>query len=290
MEAFGVHAVRGDVLDESALSEGMRGCWGLVHAAADTNHGAATAEQERVNVEGTRTVFRAAREAGVERGLQISSEAVLADGNPIHMADESWPIPEHHVGGYSRTKALAEQAALAESNGDFTVCAIRPRLIWGRDETSALPQIIAAVRSERLKWIGGGNYMTSTAHVTNVTARAIAALERGRAGQVYFITDGEPLPLRRFFTDMLATRGVAAPRADVPRWLVQAAIGLGSWLQPISGGRIKPPMSRQEYATLGHEITVSDARARRELNYAPVLTVQQGLTEMGPGGAWAKGD
>lgn len=42
-------AVRGDVLDEPALSEGMHGCRGLVHAAADTNNGAATAEQERVN-------------------------------------------------------------------------------------------------------------------------------------------------------------------------------------------------------------------------------------------------
>src|SRR5690606_31457557 len=159
-----------------------------------------------------------------------------------------------------RTKAAAEQAALAESREGFVVCAIRPRFVWGRDDTSALPEIIDAVNSGRLKWIAGGHYRTSTAHVANVVAGALAALDRGQSGQVYFITDGPPQDFRDFITRMLATRGVAPPTGSVPRWVLKSVIAVGSLLQVLSRGRIKPPISRQEYATVGHEVTVRDDR------------------------------
>lgn len=287
VQRLGARAVRGDVLDQVALTLGMQGCDGLIHAAADTNHGIGDPAQERINVEGTRTVFQAARAAGVQRTVQISTEAVLADGQPIVMADESRPLPARHAGGYSRTKALAEQAALALADAGFVVCAIRPRFVWGRDDTSALPQLIAAASDGRLKWIDGGRYLTSTAHVANVAVAAIAALERGHSGQTYFITDGTPIEFREFISALLATRGIQIKAGHVPRWLVRALIRVGTGLQRASGGLIKPPMSEQEYASMAHEVTLDDARARRELGYAPVLTVEQGLAEMRAGGAWA---
>lgn len=287
VQRLGAQAVRGDVLDRAALTLGMQGCDGLIHAAADTNHGVGDPAQERVNVEGTRTVFQAARAAGVQRAVQISTEAVLADGQPIVLADESRPLPARHAGGYSRTKALAEQTALAQAGAGFVVCAIRPRFVWGRDDTSALPQLMAAASDGRLKWIDGGSYLTSTAHVANVAVGAIAALVHGRSGQAYFITDGAPLAFRQFISALLATRGIEVKAGSVPRWLVKPLVSAGSWLQSVSGGLIKPPMSAQEYASMAHEVTLSDARARTELGYAPVLTVEQGLAEMRPGGAWA---
>ena len=284
---LGAEPVIGDLLDEQVLRIGLQGAAAMIHAAADTDHGGDDPVQDRVNVEGTRLVFRLAREAGVRRALQISTESVLADGAPIIEADEAWPIPARHAGGYARTKAAAERAALAEAGEGFVVCAIRPRFVWGRDDTSALPEIIDAVKSGRLKWIAGGHYRTSTAHVANVAAGALAALERGQTGQVYFITDGAPQEFRAFLTRMLATHGVAPPTGSVPRWLLKSVIAVGAWLQQLTGGRIKPPISRQEYATVGHEVTVRDDRARRELGYVPVISVAEGLAEMAPGGQWS---
>lgn len=286
VEALGASVVRGDVLDGSALRDGMEGCWGLIHAAADTNHGDGSAVQERVNVGGTRTVFRAARQAGVVRGLQLSTESVLADGRPIHLADESWPIPQKHAGSYSYTKARAEQVAMAESRGGLDVIAIRPRFVWGRDDTTALPQLIQAARNGQLRWIDGGDYLTSTTHVANVVHGAIVALESGHPKQAYFITDGEPMSFRVFVTALLDTRDVPAPTGSVPRWVVKVAVTAGSIIQSISGGRIRPPMSRQEYATLAHEVTVDDSLARRELGYEPKISVEEGMAEIRPGGGW----
>jgi len=281
IQQLGALVVRGDVLDERALRQGMAGCGAMIHAAADTNHAAgADAAQERVNVEGTRTVFCAARNAGVQRALHISTESVLADGRPIRMADETAPYPRRHAGGYSRTKARAERAALEEARPGFSVCAIRPRFIWGRDDSTALPQLVEATRTGKLQWIAGGEYLTSTTHVDNVVVGAIAALERGRTGETYFLTDGAPLPFRTFVSELLRTQGVEPPTRSVPRWAVRALVGFGALVQRVSGGSIRPMMSAQEYATVAHEVTVNDTKARRELGYAPAMTIERGMAEL----------
>lgn len=285
VKSLGAVPVKGDVLDEQSLRDGMSGCWAVIHAAADTRHGRSDSAQELTNVEGTRRVFCTARQQGLVRGLQISSESILADGRPLVRADESRPIPARHAGEYSRTKALAEQMALAQASEEFAVCAVRPRFVWGGDDSTALPQLIDAAKTGGLKWIDGGRYLTSTTHIANVVAGSLAALERGRSGQAYFISDGEPVEFRQFITDLLASQGVQAPRGDVPRWLVKALIAAGTALEKITAGRIHPPMSWQEYATLGQEMTVDDQRARRELGYAPVISIEQGLAELRNGHA-----
>ncbi len=280
VKSLGAVPVAGDVLDKQALRDGMSGCWAVIHAAADTRHGRSDSAQARTNVEGSRRVFSTAHQQGLERGLQISSESVLADGAPLVRVDETCPIPARHAGEYSRTKALAEQAALSEASEEFVVCALRPRFVWGGDDSSNLPQLIDAAKTGRLKWIDGGHYLTSTTHIANVVAGSLAALERGRPGQAYFISDGVPVEFRQFIQELLASQGVEAPRGEVPRWLVKALIAAGTTLEKISGGWIHPPMTWQEYAALGQEVTVDDQRARRELGFAPVISMEQGLAEL----------
>lgn len=278
--ALGAEPKRGDVLDKATLIAACQGSGLVVHAAAETSHGDGTPEQERINVEGTRTVMVAARAAGVPRAIHISTEAVLADGRPLHAVDESHPIPVKHAGSYSRTKAAAERVALAENRDGLEVIVVRPRFVWGRDDTTALPQLVDAASTGKLKWIGGGRYLTSTTHVANLVDGVFAAAERGRGGEVYFVTDGEPVEFRDFVTKLLAARGVVAPTASVPRFVVRAAIEIGSLLSKLTGDRVRPPMSRQEYATLAHEMTVRDDKARRELGYRPQITVETGLQEL----------
>ncbi|MCE9579223.1 MAG: NAD-dependent epimerase/dehydratase family protein [Deltaproteobacteria bacterium] len=278
--ALGARPCRGDVLDRAALVLGMHGCDAVVHAAADTDHGRGSAAQDRINILGTTTVFEAARAAGVRRAIQISTEAVLADGRPLHQVDETHPIPARHAGNYSRTKALAEQAALAQHRDGLEVIVLRPRFVWGRDDSTALPQLVAAARAKKLVWIDGGRYLTSTTHVANLARAVELALASGRGGEIYFVTDGEPVPFRDFVEQLLATRGVAAPTRAVPRWLVRVAMAVGGALAWLTRGRVAPPISRQEYGTVAHEMTIVDAKIRRELGYAPVVSRQAGLAEL----------
>ena len=285
VSAHGATAHYGDLTDRQSLIEGMRGADMLIHAAADTAHGRMNARQLAINEEGTRNVFRAAADAGVARALHLSTEAVLLSGAPLVDADENTPYPARFPGGYSLSKARAEQVAREMAAAGQDIRIMRPRFIWGRDDTTALPQLIAAAKSGKLAWIDGGHYLTSSTHVANVVEGMRLILERGAPGEIYHITDGAPLPFRAFITDLLASRGIEAPRREVPRWLVRSAVGLGEALAALSGGRLSGPMSRQEYATLGVEVTLNIEKARRELGYAPVISREEGLTEL-RSGAW----
>ena len=109
----GAEPVRGDLDDVAAMTEGMRDCDVVIHAAAHVKQHGPLAEFMKINVRGTENVLAAARAAGVRRLVHVSTEAVLADGHPIIRADETRPYPANPVGPYPITKCLAEQRVRA---------------------------------------------------------------------------------------------------------------------------------------------------------------------------------
>lgn len=269
----------GDLLT-TALYDGMASCDTLIHAAADTDHGLGGLAQQRANVDGTHRVFDAARSAGIARAIHLSTESVLLNGKPLVNATERHPYPTRFAGTYSATKAEAERVALAFSTDDFQVVALRPRFVWGRDDSTALPQIVAAAASGKFAWINGGRYLTSTTHIANLLHATELALLKGVGGNVYFITDGEPVTFRSFISGLLATQGIKEPTQEVPGWLVRLIAAVGESLGHLSRGRIKPIVTRQSLATSAVEVTLDISKAREQLGYSPVLAIEEGLAEL----------
>jgi nucleoside-diphosphate-sugar epimerase len=195
-------------------------------------------------------------------------------------ADESAPYPERYVGPYAATKAEAERLVLAASTPELATVAVRPRLVWGRGDTGLLPGLTAAVRSGRLRWVDGGTHLTSTTHVRNAVEGVLAAADRGRGGEVYFVTDGAPVPFRTFATDLLATRGIAPDAGSVSGRVARAAAGgTGAVWRTLRlpGG---PPVDLATVRVVGEECTLRDDRARLELGYEGHVTREQGLAEL----------
>ena len=279
VEQRGARAYRGELLDE-ALAAGMQGCDVVLHAAADTDHVAGGERQRRINVDGTRQVVRAAQQAGVTRLLLLSTESVLATGRALVAVDERAPLPRRAIGGYSRSKAAAEQIALAANGERLSVSVLRPRFVWGRDDTTALPQLCEAVRSGQFAWISGGHYLTSTTHIANLCEAVLAALTHARPGQVYFIADQQPVQFRSFITALLETQGIAVPERSAPRPLLWLLANAGDGLAAVSGGRLRGPLTRQQFAASAVEVTLETSKARQELGYRDVITRQQGLDEL----------
>ena len=276
---LGATPFSGDMLG-TGLTRGMEGCDILIHAAADTDHGPSTQSQQRVNEEGTRAVFEAAQAAGIRRAIYLSTESVMADGHPLVNVDETHPLPRRPAGGYSRSKAAAERIALSFQDGGMDVVAVRPRFVWGRDDTTALPTLLGAVQSGQFAWISGGRYLTTTTHIANLCHGVDLAIARGRGGEVYFLGDDEPALFRDFATALLETQGVKPPEKSVPRAVLRLIAGLGDWLHSVSGGKVTAPLTLQSYATSAVPITLDIGKARRELGYAPVMSRQAGLSEM----------
>jgi nucleoside-diphosphate-sugar epimerase len=106
------------------------------------------------------------------------------------------------------------------------------------------------------------------------------AAERGRPGEAYFVTDGEPVVFREFVTAMLETQGVEPPDRSLPAWTAgpMARFAEAAWKAlPLRGA---PPMTTFRAWILTQECTIDISKARDELGYAPLVSHEQGLAEM----------
>jgi nucleoside-diphosphate-sugar epimerase len=276
----GAEPCEGDLSNVDSLKRGMEGCEVVFHSAATVKQWGSRAEFFEGNVRGTENVLEAARAVGVKRLVHVSTEAVLVDGTPMVNVDETRPLPERPIGHYSSTKCAAERLVLSVNSPELTTVVVRPRLIWGKGDTSVLPIIIDAVKTGRFRWVDGGNFKTSTCHVANCVEGMLLAAEKGRGGQVYFLTDGEPVVFREFVTAMLKTQGVDPGNKKIPFGLSMAVATVSELLWnflPLPGN---PLITRQELLLAGREVTVSDEKARRELGYVGRVTREEGLREM----------
>lgn len=279
VRALGAEAVAGDLDDVAAMQAGMAGCAAAIHSAAKVEQWGRWEDFLRDTVEGTQHVIAAARAAGVPRLVHVSTEAVLADGQPIVDADETRPLPADPNGAYPRSKGMAEQAVLAANDSALATVVVRPRFIWGQGDTTLAPKLAAAAHAGWV-WFGGGGHRMSTCHVRNVSHGVLLALQRGGAGQVYFLTDGAPVAFRPFIKRLIETQGVTPGERNAPLWLADAlaAVCETAWrLLPLKG---EPPLTRTALNLFFRQVTVSDAKARRELGYQPVVTVEEGLREL----------
>lgn len=276
----GAEPVPGDLDSTGAMSAAMRGCEVVFHSAALADDWGDPAQFHRVNVLGTENVLAAARSARVPRLCHVSTEAVLVGGPAIVRADETWPLPAQPLGLYPLTKGQAEQRARAASSAELRVVVVRPRLIWGKDDTTMLARLCDAARKGQFMWIDGGRYLTSTCHVENVCEGMLLAAQHGKGGEVYFLTDGEPVEFRSFATRLLRTQGIELGSRSVPRWLAMGMAALMETTARTLGVPARPLLTRSSVHLIGGEVTVSDARARRELGYKALMSTAAGLQEM----------
>jgi nucleoside-diphosphate-sugar epimerase len=276
VESAGAEAVRGDLDSVGAMRSGAQGCDLFFHVAAKAEDWGALADFERVNVQGTRNALEAAGGAGVRRFLHVGTEAALLAGRPLVNATELAPLRPDSPVHYSATKAKAEQAVRDANAEGFETVVVRPRLVWGKGDTTLLPVLVEMVESGNFRWLGGGRHRTSTTHIDNTVEGLWLGATRGAPGGVYFVTDGEPVVFREFVGELLRTQGVEPPTGSVPLPLAKAGAAAA---ERLARGR-RPPITRLAVWLSGLECTIDISRARSELGYEPVRSVADGLDEL----------
>jgi nucleoside-diphosphate-sugar epimerase len=283
--AAGAEPVRGDLSDPAALHAGAEGCEVAFHAAAAVLEWGPREAFVRANVDGTKHVLDACREAGVRRLVHVGTEAATMAGQPLVNIDETAPLRPDSKALYCATKAMAEQSVRAASRDGLETVVVRPRLVWGAGDTTILPGIVEAVRTGRFRWIAGGRHRTSTTHVDNVVEGLVAGAERGRPGEAYFVTDGDPVVFRDFITELVATRGVDIPDKELPKGLASAAAAGSEAVFRTLRLKGTPPLTRTAYWLSALECTIDISKAREELGYAPVRRIEDGMDELRADGA-----
>ncbi len=281
----GVEMIRGDVAEPGAVARATAGRDVVFHVAAKAGIAGSAPSFRRANVEGTERVLEACRRHGTPRLVYTSSPSVVFDGRDVEGGDESLPYPRRHDAPYPATKAEAERLVLAAADDGFATVALRPHLVWGPGDNHLVPRILARARAGVLRRVGDGRNRVDATYIDNVADAHLLAADRLSpggpiSGRAYFITNGEPWPLRDLMDRILACAGLPpVTRSVSPR--VAVAVGWAlEMLHRLAGSEGEPRMTRflaRELAT-SHWFDIS--AARRDLGYEPRVTMEEGFRRL----------
>jgi len=285
LDELGVEQIRGDIADPDAVSGVVDGCDIVFHVAAKVDPWGAYQPFHKTNVVGTENVLTAMRSRRVPKLVYTSTPSVIHSGGDLAGVDESEPYPEHFEAAYPQTKAMAEMAVLAANDDELSTIALRPRLIWGPEDTNLVPQLVARARSGQLRLVGDGSNLVDTVYIDNaVDAHLLAAdrLEPGAscAGRPYFISNGEPWPMKKVINGILGAAGLSPEERTVP---LKAALVAGAVFEnlykvfPKKGG---PRMTRFVARSFASAHWFDISAARRDLGYEPRISIDEGLVRL----------
>ena len=259
--------VDGDISDADSVARAMIGVRYLFHVAADYRLWARNPQDiVRTNVEGTRTVMRAAQRAGVERIVYTSSVATLAsrpDGAP---SDETLQLAAANaVGAYKYSKVIAErlvEAMVAEQKLPAVI--VNPSTPIGPGDVRPTPTgriIVEAAAGRMPVYVDTG---LNLVHVDDVAAGHVAALQKGRIGERY-ILGGQDVVLGDMLREIARRVGRPPPRLRLPRQLI-FPIAYGAEAIAHFTGR-EPFVTTTGLRLAKDRMFFTSAKAERELGY-----------------------
>jgi dihydroflavonol-4-reductase len=268
LDDLDIEIVEGDMRDRATMREAARGARYVFHVAADYRLWAPDPEEiMRANVEGTRSVMEAARDAGAERIVYTSSVATLKlheDGTP---ADESQALSEDEaVGAYKRSKVAAERVVERMVGEGLPAVIVNPSTPIGPRDVRPTPTgriIIEAATGRMPAYVDTG---LNVVHVDDVAAGHVAALRQGRIGERY-ILGGENMSLADLLGRIARSVGRSPPTIRIPQQLIYPiAIGAEAFAR-ITG---KEPFVTLDGLRLAkYRMYFSSAKAERALGYHP---------------------
>jgi len=260
--------VRGDVLDEDALAEGMAGCELLYHVAGiNTLCPDDPAALLHVNVRGAETAVRAAARAGVRRVVLTSSAASLGEAHGA-VGREDTPHRGTYLSIYERSKHEGELAAFAAARrAGIELVSVNPSSVQGPGRSGGTGRIMIAYLNGRLRAFV--DTQISLVDIADCVDAHVLAAERGDDGERYVIS-GATLRAREALEVVSELSGV---RHDVKLLPAPVARAAGALVEGAFRARGKtPPVCREMVRTLLHGHRYDGSRATRELGleYTPV--------------------
>jgi dihydroflavonol-4-reductase len=274
-----VEIVTGDLGEPASLAGALAGVEVLYHVAADYRLWAPDpAVLYRVNVDGTRALFRAAEAAGVSRVVYTSSVGALGlplDGRP---GTETTPVRlEDMVGDYKRSKFLAEREAEAAAARGLPVVIVNPSAPVGPGDWKPTPtgrMLVDYLRGRMPAYLDTG---LNVVHVEDVARGHLLAAARGRAGERYILGHVEGnLGLRAIFERLAPYTGVPAPRVRLPYWTALALATGSEFVARLT--RAEPLIARTAVRMAAKRMFFDASRAVRELGL-PQTPVDQALRD-----------
>lgn len=223
-------------------------------------------EYRKVNLAGTECLARAAAAKGVKRLVYVSSIKVNGErtwnGNRFSETDVAAPID-----AYGTSKWEAEQVLhrVAKETG-LEVVIVRPPLVYGAGVKANFEQMLKVLTKGTPLPLALTSNLLSLMYVGNLAdVLIVCATHPAAAGQTYLVSDGQDISTADLLRKLGSALGHPARLFSCPLVMLELA------------GRLTGKSAQVE-RLLG-SLQIDSEKVRRELDWMPPYSLQQGLQE-----------
>jgi nucleoside-diphosphate-sugar epimerase len=240
----------------------------VIHLAA-VAHGKSESENiikdfHEINVLGTLNLAKQAIENKVERFIFISSIGVNGSNSSIAFTNKDVPLPSED---YAKSKYEAElklRDICVESQMELVI--IRPPLVYGKDAPGNFGLLAKLVASGLPLPLLGINNKRSFVSVWNLVSLIETCISHeGAANNIFLVADGDDISTPMLFKKIAVSLGVSSRLFYCPSILLRLASIIFCKVQI--------------YNKLFHSLEIDDSFTRNTLNWAPPLTLDEGLNK-----------
>ena len=282
-----IHFVELNLASEADLKQQLAGHSFdyVVHAAGVTK---CLDKQDffRINTEGTQHLVRALQELGIplKRFVYISSLSIMGairEEQPYQEIRESDEARPNTAYGKSKLKAeqwlnAFNQELTANGQQPLPYVILRPTGVYGPRERDYF-MMAKSIKAHTDFAVGFKQQDITFVYVTDVVQAVFLALEKGKTGRCYFLSDGAVYQSSTF-SDLIR-KELGNPwwiRITAPLWLLRIITFFGEHIGHLTGK--VTALNNDKYNIMRQRNWRCDIDpARQELGYQPQVTLEEGV-------------
>lgn len=278
LKKLGVELVEGEVNNETAIRDGVKGADAVIHIAAMYEIGIPKSRRPAMweaNVRGTEIVLGEALKAKVKKAVYVST--VNAFGNTEgRVVDETHQHNERYVSYYDETKHKAHQAAKKLAGEGLPLVIIQPGGVYGPGDRSPQGKLMTQFLDGKLPAMMFPETGINMVHRDDVADGILLALDKGKSGEAY-VLGGEITTMGEAVRALGKASGRKPPRITLPSIMIKAMAPLG----PVIGPALGQGPNLREIIKATDQVTywAKDDKARKELGYKP-RNMEQGFRDL----------
>lgn len=265
----GIHWVKADLHNTSALNKAMKDIEEVYHLAAFAQPWAKDpSTYYRINIDGAENVFNAAAANGVRRVVYTSTAGVFGpckDQQPVDESSIPWKSPYTE---YDRSKIAAETIVRKRSAEGQDIVIVNPTRVYGPGDPStinAVNKMIQLYLKGRFRFLpGDGNGLGNYVYIDDVVNGHILAMEKGVSGENY-ILGGINISFRNFFRQLAEVSGKRYTTFPMPVGLLKIAAKAMLWRADWFG--VPPAITPEWVDRYEAHWMLSHRKAEKELKY-----------------------
>ena len=278
-DELGCEIVTGSINDIDYLCKAFEGADTVYHVAGLVDiTGTKDDLVWQVNYEGTKCVLEACKKSGVKKLVYVSSVDCVPVTPDMDVITEPGHFdPDNLSDAYGKSKAAATELVNSSGDENLKCCSVHPSCVIGPNDfhhSSSVCSMITLYDHGLFPMslnFGAYNFVD----VRDVADGMIAAAEKGRNGQSYFLS-GECLSVDGFVQVLAKVNNKKPPRIKLGKKAVLAICPLGAWFFKVM--KMPPVLTPFSIAKICENCNFSYAKAAADLGYSP-MSAEKSLTD-----------